>query len=82
MTTVLLVDDDPHLRELVSVLLSHEGIQIEEAGDGQQALSALSREKIDLAILDIMMPQMDGWDLCRELRRFSDFPNPHAHRSR
>jgi DNA-binding response OmpR family regulator len=74
MTSVLVVDDDLHLRELVRVLLSHEGFQVEEAGDGLEALAILARRKIDFVVIDIMMPNMDGWDLCGQVRGQSDVP--------
>lgn len=74
MVKLLVVDDDPHIRELVSVFLRKEGFEIIEAEDGEQALAVLEREPVDLVILDIMMPRMDGWELCRELRRHFDIP--------
>lgn len=74
MSTILIVDDDPHLRELSRVFLQQEGFDIYEASDGVEALSVLERLKVDLVILDIMMPKMDGWELCRQLRRWYDFP--------
>jgi len=75
MTKILIVDDDPHIRELVKLFLRGEGFDIFEASDGVQALSMLESIKADLVILDIMMPNMDGWQLCRELREHdSDLP--------
>ena len=74
MSTILIVDDDPHLRELASVFLQHEGFDVSEACDGVEALSALERLKVEMVILDIMMPKMDGWELCRQLRRWYEFP--------
>jgi len=74
MSTILLVDDDPHLRELSRIFLQQEGFDIAEASDGEEALSAFERRKVDLVILDIMMPKMDGWELCRQLRRYYDVP--------
>lgn len=68
MTKILIVDDDPHIRELVKLFLRGEGFDTFEASDGVQALSMLESIKADLVILDIMMPNMDGWQLCRELR--------------
>ncbi|HAE82851.1 MAG TPA: DNA-binding response regulator, partial [Ktedonobacter sp.] len=62
MSTILIVDDDPHLRELASVFLRHEGFDIYEACDGVEALSILERLKVEMVILDIMMPKMDGWE--------------------
>lgn len=74
MTKILIVDDDPHIRELAGHFLRNEGFDIYEAEDGEEALSVLESVKADLVILDIMMPNMDGWELCRELREFYDFP--------
>ena len=74
MNTILVVDDDAHLRELVSVFLQREGFAVVEAIDGVEALEKLATRKADLVILDIMMPQMDGWELCRQLRMLYDIP--------
>lgn len=75
MTKILVVDDDPHIRELVEVFLKAEGIgEIYGASDGLEALRILETTTVDMAIMDIMMPNMDGWELCRELRRAYDFP--------
>lgn len=74
MTKILVVDDDSYIRELVSLLLRNEGFQVHEASDGLEALTMLESIQVDLIILDIMMPNMDGWELCRELRAFYDFP--------
>ncbi|MFE4712146.1 response regulator transcription factor [Paenibacillus sp. NPDC056722] len=75
MTKILVVDDDPHIRELVEVFLRAEGMEeIYSASDGLEALRLLENTSVDMAILDVMMPNMDGWELCRELRRLYDFP--------
>lgn len=74
MAKILVVDDDPHIREMVGVFLRSEGFDIIDAVDGVDALTKLETSKIDLAILDIMMPNMDGWQLCSELRRYYDIP--------
>lgn len=74
MTKILMVDDDSHIRELVSLLLQNEGFQVYEASDGLEALTLLESIQVDMVILDIMMPHMDGWELGRELRDFYDFP--------
>jgi len=71
---ILVVDDDPHIRELVRHFLQQEGFTVHEAADGAEALRKLESVKADLVILDIMMPNMDGWDLCRELREHYDLP--------
>ncbi|MFJ7755945.1 response regulator transcription factor [Peribacillus muralis] len=74
MTKILIVDDDVHIRELIQLLLRKEGFDLYVAPDGIQALSMMEKVKINLAIIDIMMPNMDGWQLCKELREFSDIP--------
>ncbi|CAG7619198.1 Heme response regulator HssR [Paenibacillus solanacearum] len=74
MTTILITDDDPHIRELVCHFLTREGYQVLEAADGAEALKRLDSEKADLAVIDVMMPNMDGWQLCRELREHYDVP--------
>jgi two-component system, OmpR family, response regulator len=70
----LVVDDDPHIRELAGVFLRRAGFEVIEAADGVDALASLDEIKIDLAVIDIMMPRMDGWDLCRRLRELLDLP--------
>lgn len=74
MNKILVVDDDPHFRELVKIVLRKEGFAVHEAADGLDALSKLETVKADLAILDVMMPNMDGFELCRELREGYDIP--------
>ncbi|MFB7305233.1 response regulator transcription factor [Heyndrickxia sporothermodurans] len=74
MTKVLIVDDDSHIRELVLLFLKKEGFELYEASDGVKALDVMEKVKIDLAIIDIMMPNMDGWQLCQEIREYSDLP--------
>ncbi len=74
MSRIMIVDDDPHIRELVKVFLQNEGFEICEAVDGEEALANLETFKADMVILDVMMPRMDGWKLCREIREYSDIP--------
>jgi two-component system, OmpR family, response regulator len=74
MSNILIVDDDPHIRELVRVFLQNEGFTIAEAADGLAALATLETLKAELVIVDVMMPNMDGWELCRELRASYDMP--------
>jgi two-component system OmpR family response regulator len=71
---IMVVDDDPHIRELICVYLTGEGLDVVEAGNGHEALALLEHTQVDLVVLDIMMPLMDGWDLCRELRAHYDMP--------
>ncbi|REK75876.1 response regulator transcription factor [Paenibacillus paeoniae] len=74
MGYVLIVDDDPHIRELMSVILVKEGYQVQQASDGKEAIAAMEASPADMVILDIMMPNMDGWELCRILREQYDIP--------
>ncbi|MDQ8738204.1 response regulator transcription factor [Paenibacillus sp. LHD-38] len=74
MGYLLVVDDDPHIRELVRVILQKEGLLVQEAPDGQAALAQMENLPADMVILDIMMPNMDGWELCKELRKQYDIP--------
>ncbi len=71
---VLIVDDDPHIRELLKILLKDDGFTVYEAVDGCDALLKLETIKVDIAILDVMMPNMDGFELCQELRNYYEFP--------
>jgi len=74
MSKILIVDDDPNIRELIRVFLRDEGFDVSEAADGLEALKVLETLKADMVILDVMMPNMDGWELCRQLRDAYDIP--------
>lgn len=65
---ILLAEDDWKLRRIASDFLKKEGYIVVEAEDGEQAIEFFFNNKIDLVILDIMMPKLDGWDVCREIR--------------
>lgn len=69
---VAIVDDEPHLRETVAFALGRDGYRVQTYADGSQAWEAFSRELPDLVILDILMPRMDGLELCRRLRGLSE----------
>lgn len=69
MPTILVADDDANIRELVCLFLRKDGFTTIEAKDGKEALTIYYTTHIDLVVLDIMMPTMDGWALCKELRR-------------
>src|SRR5512134_2738381 len=71
---ILVVDDEPRVARLARDYLEKNGFQVLVAGDGQSALAAARREKPDLVILDLMLPQVDGREVCRILRRESDVP--------
>ena len=74
MTTVMVVDDEAHIRELVRLYLEDEGIEVVEQPDGQAAWDCMQRQPVDLVVLDVMMPGMDGWELCRKIRQSGDTP--------
>ena len=65
---ILLVDDEPRLLHVVGLYLSMEGFEVREAQDGTEALAILDTEQFDLAILDVMMPGVDGIEVCRHIR--------------
>ena len=65
---VLLVDDDEKLRELVRLNLEFEGYAVREAGSAEEGLSAIEEAKPDLVLLDVMMPQTDGWEMLRKIQ--------------
>lgn len=71
---ILIVDDNPEIREIIQILLSGEGFQVQEAANGQQALSLLKQEIFDLIILDIMMPGLNGYQTCLEMRKLTNAP--------
>ena len=70
MSKIMIVDDDSNIRELVLALLQNNGFEVCEAADGREALQKISVDNPDLAIIDIMMPNMDGFELCRHLRSY------------
>ena len=70
---VLVVDDDPGIRTSVGAVLRREGYEVEVAVDGTQALELLSGEVFDCAVLDVLMPGLDGLEVCRRLRRLRNF---------
>ncbi|CAH2465968.1 MULTISPECIES: response regulator transcription factor [Bacillus cereus group] len=69
MPTILVADDDANIRELVCLFLRNDGFATAEAADGKEALAVYISTNVDLVVLDIMMPIMDGWTLSKELRR-------------
>jgi DNA-binding response OmpR family regulator len=69
MATVLIADDEPSIRQLVAITLEEADHLVVEAANGQEALDHIMENPPDLAILDVMMPEMDGWAVLRELRQ-------------
>ncbi|MCL2859919.1 MAG: response regulator transcription factor [Oscillospiraceae bacterium] len=75
MAKILIVDDDIHIRELIHAILKTEKFDIVEAVDGEDALEKLDETKVDLCVIDIMMPNMDGFELCENIREYyKDMP--------
>jgi len=74
---ILVVDDDPDIRDVLEALLEGEGFEVVLANDGEQALEAIKKESPDLMILDLMMPVMDGFAVCKQLQdpRWSKWKN-------
>ena len=73
-TSILIAEDDADIRDLLRLYLEGEGFQVLEAGDGATALRLAREQSPSMAILDIMMPEMNGFELTRALRKYSDIP--------
>ena len=71
---ILVVEDDYNIYDLISIYLKKEGYKVLGAQDGEQGLEVFKEEAPDLVLLDLMLPKMDGWDLCREIKKISDIP--------
>lgn len=72
--TILVVDDDNGLRELIRINLEHEGYGVIQAANGLQCLNTVREQRPDMVILDVMMPEMDGLEACGKVREFSQVP--------
>jgi DNA-binding response OmpR family regulator len=71
---ILIVDDEERIREMIREYTSLEGFDIDEASDGAEALNLFKQSQYSLVILDVMMPRIDGWSVCREIRKTSNVP--------
>jgi two-component system KDP operon response regulator KdpE len=71
---ILIVDDDPAILRLLSTNLKARGYEVTTATDGEESLDAVQRDFVDLIILDLMMPKVDGVEVCRRIREWSDIP--------
>ena len=71
---ILVVDDDRNICELLRLYIEKEGFTVVIANDGRQALEVFESDKPDLIMLDIMLPELDGWQVCREIRKKSQCP--------
>ena len=70
----MIVDDDENICELLRLYLEKEGYETVVANDGEQAVALAQKHSPDLVLLDIMLPKLDGWQVCREIRKFSEMP--------
>jgi DNA-binding response OmpR family regulator len=73
-TRILTVEDDERIRSAVKLALEDEGWTVDEAGSGEEAIDTFQRTPADVVLIDIMLPGIDGFELCRNLRRHSDVP--------
>ena len=74
MFQILVVEDDRSTARLMQAVLRHGGDEVVEAGNGIEAMAVMDTQHIDLIVLDVMMPKMDGWEVCREIRKLSKVP--------
>jgi len=72
--TILVVDDEPHIVELATLYLKNEGYRVISAADGAQAMQKIEAEAPALVILDLMLPEIDGWEVCRRVRATGNLP--------
>ena len=73
-TKIFVIDDDSAVTDLLSVLLNTQGFQVWVTNSSSEGLSQIREKAPDLVILDLMMPEMDGWEVCKAVRAFSDVP--------
>jgi DNA-binding response OmpR family regulator len=74
MNKILVVEDEDILREVIVDYLIEDGYQVLEAADGEKALELFQSNSVDLVILDIVLPKIDGWSVCRRIRKYSGIP--------
>lgn len=74
MATILVADDEKNIVQLVSLYLRNEGFTVESASNGKEAVERAGKLKPELIVLDLMMPVMDGWEACRQIRKISNAP--------
>ena len=72
--TLLIVDDESRIRDLIRKYAAFEGYNVEEASNGMEAIEKCRQKNYDLIIMDVMMPELDGFSACREIRRKSQVP--------
>src|SRR3954471_24317521 len=74
MATVLVADDEKNIVQLARMYLQAEGFTVETAANGRETLEKVRQARPDLLVLDLMMPEIEGWEVCRRLRKESDLP--------
>ncbi|MCM3390497.1 response regulator transcription factor [Ureibacillus chungkukjangi] len=74
MQTALLIDDEQRMLDLVELFLRPQGIKCIKESSGKNAIEILKKEKVHIVLLDVMMPGMDGWEVCNAIREFSNVP--------
>ncbi|MBD8520228.1 MULTISPECIES: response regulator transcription factor [Lysinibacillus] len=72
--TILIVDDEKEIRNLIAIYLKNEGYQVLEACDGEEGLQLLKKQEIHLIVLDLMMPNVDGMEMCMKVREIAEMP--------
>lgn len=72
--TILVVDDEANIRDLARLYLEQEGFQVLTATSGRQAMEQIRYDRPDLVVLDLMLPEMDGWEVCRQIRVTGNLP--------
>ncbi|MDK3257661.1 response regulator transcription factor [Blastococcus capsensis] len=72
--SVLIIEDDPRIRRMLQMTLQREGLEVTEAGSGEEALEHLAEHTFDVILLDLMLPGKDGFEVCREIRKTSSTP--------
>jgi two-component system KDP operon response regulator KdpE len=73
-TKIIVIDDDTAVTDLLSVLLKSHGFDVRATNNSSEGLNLIRENDFDLVILDLMMPEMDGWEICKEVRSFSQVP--------
>lgn len=73
-TKIIVIDDDTAVTDLLAVILRTHGFDVRVTNNSTDGMNLIRDEKFDLVILDLMMPEMDGWELCKEVRSFSQVP--------
>ena len=74
MYRILIVDDETGIREMIKKYALFEGYEVEEASDGMEAIEVCKKQSFDLIVMDVMMPELDGFSACREIRKFCTVP--------